>query len=120
MTNITVLRGNMTRDAELRYLPDGKAVAEFGLAVNDGYGDKKSVSFFDVSVFGKTAENVAKYCGKGSSVCVTGKLKQDRWEDKDGNKRSKVKIYANNVEFLDKKGEGSGSGNVTDDEEVPF
>lgn len=121
MTNITVLRGNLTRDVELKYLPDGKAVAEFGLAVNEGYGDKKSVSFFNITAFGKTAENVSKFCGRGSSVCVIGKLKQDRWDDKEGIKRSAVKIYANNVEFLDKKGEGSGSGNVPDEDlEVPF
>lgn len=113
MTNMVVLRGNLTRDVELKHLPDGKAVAEFGLAVNDGYGEKKSVSFFSISVFGRLAETVEKYTGKGSSVCISGKLKQSRWE-KDGQSHSRVKVYANSVEFLGKKSDGE------DQSEVPF
>ena len=103
MTNIVVLRGNLTRDVELKHLTGGKAIAEFGLAVNEGYGEKKDVSFFNITVFGKFAENIGKHIGKGSSVCVTGKLKQSRWKGEDGEKHSTVKVYANQVEFLDKK-----------------
>lgn len=116
MTNIAVLRGNLTRDVELKHLTDGKAVAEFGLAVNEGYGDKKSVSFFNIVAFGKLAETVEKYIGKGSSVCVSGKLKENRWDDKEtGKRRSAVKVYANQVEFLDsveKKAEGDSGDDV--------
>lgn len=117
-TNIVVLRGNLTRDVELKHLTGGKAVAEFGLAVNEGYGEKKSVSFFNITAFGKLAETVEKYINKGSSVCVTGKLKESRWDDKDtGKKRSAVKVYANQVEFLDSK---PAENEPDDQQEVPF
>ena len=95
--NTVSLIGRLTKDIDLRYTDNGKAVGSFGLAV-DGYKDH--TNFFEVQVWGKQAENAAKYIGKGRLVGVTGELKQDRWE-KDGNKRSRVIVNARNIKFLD-------------------
>lgn len=96
------LVGNITRDPDLKFLPSGLAVAEFGMACREskknasgGY-DEVDASFFDISVWGQMAENVVESCPKGTRVVVTGTLKQETWE-KDGQKRSKVKITADNV-----------------------
>lgn len=108
---------NITKDIELKYLPSGKAVAKFSIAKNRGYGDKKEVSYFDVVCFDKQAENVNKFCGKGSKVLIDGRLQQRRWEAKDGTKRSSVEIVAFSVEFLDSKPKGNDQ--VSDDQ-IPF
>jgi len=105
--NLAVLGGNLTRDPELRYTSNGQAVVDMSLAVNRHYslfdGEKKSeVSFFNIVAWGKQAEACANYLAKGSSVLVEGRLQQDTWE-KDGQKRSAVKVIANRVEFLGRK-----------------
>uniref|UniRef100_A0A6H1ZY40 Putative single-stranded DNA-binding protein n=2 Tax=viral metagenome TaxID=1070528 RepID=A0A6H1ZY40_9ZZZZ len=101
--NLAVLGGNLTRDPELRYTSNGQSVVDMSLAVNRHYsldGEKKSeVSFFNIVAWGKQAEACANYLAKGSSVLVEGRLQQDTWE-KDGQKRSAVKVIANRVEFL--------------------
>ena len=101
--NSVNLMGNLTRDPELRYTPQGKGVCTMSVAHNRVYtsnGEKKTeVSYFDVEVWGAAAENCAKYLKKGRGVVVEGRLKQDRWE-KDGKTQSKVKISANSVHFL--------------------
>lgn len=93
-TNVWVGSGRLTRDPESRQVGE-KTVVSFGLAVN-GYGDK--VSFLDVEAWGKTAEIVEQYAGKGKLITVVGRLEQQRWE-KDGQKRSKVLVVANTVEL---------------------
>lgn len=103
--NKVLIIGNLTRDPELRYTPKGTAVATISLAVNDRYKSgeewKEETTFIDVDLFGKTAENVAQYQKKGSSIFVEGRMKLDTWDDKDsGQKRSKLKVAANNVQFL--------------------
>ena len=103
--NSVILGGNLTRDPEVRYTPSGSAVANFGLAVNRTYrsrdGDKKEeVNFFDVETWGRQAETCGEYLKKGSPVLVEGRLKQDTWENREGQKRSKVKIRAMRVQFL--------------------
>ena len=121
MNSVSVV-GRLTNDIELRYLDNGTAVANFGLAV-DGYKDH--THFFNVQVWGKTAEHCAEYIGKGRLVGITGELRQERWK-KDGQNRSKVIINANNVKFLDYKDDNKDSGSddiITDDEldtQVPF
>lgn len=106
--NTVVLSGRLTRDPELRTTPSGMDVASFSLAV-DRAGDKEEAGgtyeagFFDVTVFGKQADNVGRYLTKGSRAAVTGQLKHHRWEAQDGTKRSRVEITANWVEFLDTK-----------------
>lgn len=101
--NKTILMGNLTKDTELKYLPSGDPICVFSLAVNDGYGEKKHVSYFDVKCFKKQAENCNEYLSKGSPVLVDGRLSQSRWDAKDGTKRSKIEIIANSVIFLSAK-----------------
>ena len=103
--NRVLLIGNLTRDPELRYIPSGDAVATLGLAVNREYtsrdGEKKSdVLFIDVVVWRKQAEACSQYLAKGSSVFVEGTLQMDNWETQDGQKRSKLRVQAQRVQFL--------------------
>ena len=109
--NKVVLVGNLTRDVELRHTPAGTAVAELGLAVNDRVkrNDEwtEEVNFFDVTLWGRTGEVAAEYLSKGSSVLIEGRLKYETWE-KDGQKRSKVKIVGERMQML-----GSRDGGPT-------
>lgn len=103
--NKVFLVGNLTRDPELKYTPQGSPVCNISIAVNrrwkgkDGQ-DQEEVSFFDVEAWGRVAETSAQYLKKGRSVIVEGRLKQQRWETQDGQKRSKVIVQADNIEFL--------------------
>ena len=124
--NKVLLIGNLTRDPELRYIQSGTAVLDLGLAVNrrvkgaDGtWGDE--AAFIDVTVWGKQAENCAEYLSKGRSVFVEGYLKLDQWEDKKtGDKRSKLKVTADNIQFLGgKPSAGGGGGDRPDRSEKP-
>lgn len=115
--NKVILIGNLTRDPELRYTPKGMAVAKVGLAVNRQWksesGEKKEeVTFIDVDVWGRTAENVGQYMRKGGSILIEGRLKLDQWDDKQtGQKRSRLGVTAETVQFLGsgKKGEAAPS-----------
>ena len=108
MANLTkvMLIGNLTRDPELRHTPKGSAVADLGLAVNrkvqDGNGGwKDETTFVDVTVWGSSAENAQKYLTKGRGVFIEGRLQMDVWDDKaTGQKRSKLKVVADNLQFL--------------------
>lgn len=102
MTNITILTGRITKDLELKQAGQ-TTVTNFSLAVDNPF-KKDDTSFFDVVAFGKTAELLNNYCGKGSKILIEGNLKQDRFTDKEGNNRSVVRVVANRVEFLDSKG----------------
>jgi len=99
VNNITIL-GNLTRDPELRYTPNGTAVVSFGLAANRNIQNRNSgewetrVDFFNVTAWYKLAENCAESLNKGDRVLVSGRLSQDSWESKEGQKRSTVKIIA--------------------------
>ncbi len=101
MNSVNII-GNLCRDPEIRYLPNGTAVCNLSLAVNESYKEEKIVSFFDVEAWSKIAESCHQYLSKGSKVGVSGALKQYRWE-KDDQKRSKVMIRAIRVEFLNTK-----------------
>lgn len=105
LNRLTII-GRLTRDPELKHIQSGSAVASFSIANNKTYtanGEKKTeVSYFDVVIWGKMAEVVSEYLAKGSQVAIEGRLQQRRWEQ-DGNKRSKVEIVADNVQFLDSK-----------------
>ena len=96
--NKVILMGNLTRDPEKRYTESGACVVNMGIAVNrrvkKGGDWTEEASFFDVVVFGKSAENCAQYLTKGRPVLVDGELNQSRWETQDGQKRSKVEIVA--------------------------
>ena len=115
--NKVILVGNLTRDPELRYTPKGMAIAKIGLAVNRNWtneaGEKKEeVTFVDVDAFGRQAETLAQYMKKGSPLLVEGRLKLDQWDDKQtGQKRSKLGVVAETVQFLGSPtGGGGGAG----------
>lgn len=104
--NKVLLIGRCTRDPEKRSTPSGLVVVELGLAVNRRFKsssgeDREEVCFVDVTVWGKTAELCAENLRKGSPVFIEGRLKLDQWE-KDGQKRSKMGVVAENVQFLDR------------------
>src|SRR5271170_3059637 len=111
--NKVILMGNLTRDPELRYTPKGTAIAKIGVAVNRVWtneaGEKKEeVTFVDVEVWGRTAENVGQYMRKGRPMLVEGRLKLDQWDDKQtGQKRSRLGVVAETVQFL---GSAPGAG----------
>ena len=107
--NHVVLVGRLTRDAQLKYSNSGLAITEFSIAVNAQrkQGDQwvDEANFFDVTVFGRQGEAIQRYLVKGKQVGVDGRLKQDRWQNQEGQNRSKVTVVANNVMLL-----GGGQG----------
>jgi len=134
--NKVLLMGNLTRDPELRYTPSGTAVTEFRLAVNRSFTDKDgtkkdSTVFVDVTVWGRRAEVACEFLSKGRPVFIEGRLQYDTWE-KDGQKRSKLSVVAENFQFIGapagkKKGEegeqrpaDSGADVNIEDEDIPF
>jgi single-strand DNA-binding protein len=104
--NKVILMGNLTRDPELRYLPNGTALAKFGLAVNRQWRtetgeQREEVTFVDVEAWRQTAETVGKYMRKGSPILIEGRLKMDQWDDKQtGQKRSKLMVVCDNFSFV--------------------
>lgn len=105
MANSVILTGRITKDLELK--PAGQTqVTNFSMAVDNPF-KKDDASFFDIVAFGKTAELLNNYCGKGSKILIEGNLKQERFQDKQGNNRSAVRVIANRVEFLDGKGQSN-------------
>lgn len=123
--NKVILLGNLTRDPEVRYIPSGTAVASFAIAVNRRYKQgtetKDEVSYFDIVVFGKQAENCGQYLNKGDAILVEGRLQQRRWDDKDsGQKRSKIEVVAQAVNFMPKRSGGpAGQGSKQEHEPMP-
>ncbi|MEN1681563.1 MAG: single-stranded DNA-binding protein [Planctomycetota bacterium] len=111
--NRVILVGNLTRDPELRHIPSGTAVSEIGLAVNDRVkrGDQwvDETTFVDVTLWARTAEVASEYLSKGSSVLIEGRLRLESWE-KDGQKRSKLKVVADKMQMLGGRGGGGGGG----------
>jgi single-strand DNA-binding protein len=107
MYNKIILIGNLTKDPELRYTPQGTPVASFRLAVNYRYKQaeeaKQETMFIDNVVFGKQAESCSKYLNKGSSVLVEGRLQERRWES-NGQQKSKFEVIAQSVRFLSRRG----------------
>jgi single-strand DNA-binding protein len=104
--NQVTLLGNLTRDPELRYTPQGAAVCDFTLAVNRKFTKKDGekvdeVAFVDVTAWARLAEICAEFLKKGRPLLVSGRLAQDRWEDEaTGQKRSKLRVVAETVQFL--------------------
>lgn len=130
--NLIVLIGRLTRDPELRYTPQGTAVANFTLAV-DRY-KKGEADFIPIVVWQKQAENVAQYVTKGAQVAVEGRLQVRTYEDKEGQKRTIAEVVANSVQFLDSKKKAESTkptdsatfvqeqmgGTEFEEEDVPF
>ena len=114
--NHVTLIGRLTTDApELTYFQSGAAKVVFSIAVNrrkkNGEQWVDEVSFFEIQLFGKSAENLKPYLTKGKQVAVDGELRQDRWE-KDGQKHSKVYVVANNVQLLGGNSQGNGGSSA--------
>lgn len=118
--NHVILIGRLTKDLgsderSFGYVASGQARANVSIAVNrskkNGEEWIEEVSYFDVTIWGKTAENLKPYLTKGKQIAVDGYLKQDRWE-KDGQKMSRVTIVATNVQLLGGKGENGNSAEV--------
>jgi len=104
--NKVFLAGRLTRDPELRYTPDGTAVANLGLAVSRQYttssGEKREDTLFvNVEVWRKQAEAISKYSGKGRPLYVEGRLRSRSWETDSGQRRSVVEVRADRVQFMD-------------------
>jgi single-strand DNA-binding protein len=111
--NKVMLIGNLTRDPEVRHTPKGTAVGDFGLAMNMSYrtqdgSDKEEVCYVDVVVWGRQAETCKEYLSKGRQVFVEGRLQLDQWESPQGEKRSRLRVRAERVQFLS-SGSGGGS-----------
>ena len=114
--NKVILLGNVTRDPELRYIANGTAVTDIGLAVNDrrktATGEwVEETTFVDVTLWGRTAEIAGEYVTKGSPLLIDGRLKLDTWE-KDGKKNSKLRVVCDRMQLLGARsgGEGARSG----------
>ncbi|VGO20340.1 single-stranded DNA-binding protein [Pontiella sulfatireligans] len=140
--NRVLLMGNLTRNPEIRYTPSGTAVADLGMAVSDNYKNQagetvERTCFVDVVVWGRQAETSAEYLHKGSPVFVEGRLQLDQWEGQQGEKRSKLRVRADRVQFLGSPAKGAESSeapvssvpqepasppaaSVEDDDDVPF
>jgi single-strand DNA-binding protein len=140
--NRVLLMGNLTRNPEIRYTPSGTAVADLGLAVNENFKNKagetvEQTCFVDVVVWGRQAETASEYLHKGSPVFVEGRLQLDQWESQQGEKRSKLRVRADRVQFLGSPGKSAEYADApaaapqassapvvapeaADDEDVPF
>lgn len=137
--NRVFLMGNLTRDPEVRYTPSGTAVGDLGLAINENYKNKagetvENTVFVDVEVWARQAETCAEYLYKGSPVFVEGRLKLDQWTNQQGEKRSKLRVRAERVQFLGSPKRGTETGDAprqsmpaadfevppADEDDIPF
>ncbi|OGZ44599.1 MAG: hypothetical protein A3J55_01800 [Candidatus Ryanbacteria bacterium RIFCSPHIGHO2_02_FULL_45_17b] len=115
--NKVLLIGNLTRDPEMRSLPSGQPVANFGIATNRVWRDKEGqkqqqADFHNVVAFGKLAETVNQYMKKGNMIYVEGRLTTRNWDAQDGTKKSRTEIIAETVQFGPRPG-GGQSGNYS-------
>jgi len=121
--NKVFLYGNLTRDPELKALPGGSQVANFGLATNRTYKDKsgakqEATEFHNVVAFGRTAEVIAQYCKKGRPIFVEGRITTRSWEGKeDGKKQYRTEIIVENFQFGADGGKSTGGQTASHDEQ---
>lgn len=101
--NKIIIVGHLGRDPELRHTPQGKAVCDFSIATSDKYGDKETTTWFKVTLWGKIAENAAKYFTKGSPAYVEGRLSQEEWTDRDGKPRTTLAVMGSDLKFISSK-----------------
>jgi single-strand DNA-binding protein len=136
--NRVILTGNLTKDPELKATQSGMSILKMRMAVNDRRKNAQSgewedvANYVDVTVFGSRGEALSRFLEKGSRIGVDGKLRWSEWENQQGEKRSKIEVVADDIEFLSSRGEGGGGGRSysgptemppTDpipDEEIPF
>ena len=114
--NRVTISGNLTREPELRQTASGYEILSVGVAVNDRRKNQQSgewedyANFVDVVVFGKRASSLSKILTKGMKVAIDGKLRYSSWEDKEGHKRSKLEVIAEDVDIMQRKGDGGSRG----------
>ena len=141
--NRVMLMGNLTHNPEIRYTPSGTAVSDLRMAINESYKNKagemvESTCYVDVVVWGRQAETSSEYLHKGSPVFVEGRLQLDQWENQQGEKRSKLRVRADRVQFLSSPGQKNTEfssapaqqapaqpaaqppAEIADDDDVPF
>lgn len=128
--NNVVISGNLTRDAEMRTTNGGLSILTFSVAVNERRKNPQGEwenypNYIDCTLFGRRAESIQGYMNKGTKVCVSGKLKQERWEDKNGNNRSKVSVTVEEIEFNAPKSSSKAKTDETPisayaDDPIPF
>ena len=123
--NNVILVGNLGSDAELKYTQNQTPVANFSLATTKKWGDKdnkkEKTIWHTVNVWGKYAENIYQYLKKGQKVAISGEIDENKWEDKDGNKRSRIIIIAQEIEFMGSLNKDSqGKNNNFAEDNIPF
>lgn len=131
--NKVLLMGNLTRDPQLTYLPSQTPVAEFGMAMGHKYKKQdgsmaEDTCFVDCQLFGKRAEVVNKYFKKGEPIFIEGRLKLDQWQAQDGTKKSKLRVFVENFEFVGGKQDAKPTpktevpdyGSPDDDTDIPY
>ena len=118
--NKIIVIGNLGRDPELRYTPQGDAVCDFSIATNERKRDKAGefqdvTTWFKVTLWRRQAENASKYLTKGRSVYVEGRLQVEEWNDRDGNKRFSLVVQGSEIQFIsDNRGDGIAHDSTTE------
>lgn len=124
MINCVMLIGRLTDDPKLRYLTNGTPVANFSLAVERSYKDSsgnRETDFIECTAWRKLAELIAEKLGKGRLVAITGRLQQDRWTNEQGQKRSKLSVVIDEIQFLDYAKDGQANAPTSSvDDNLPF
>lgn len=129
--NKIIIVGNLGREPELRYTPQGKAVCNFSIATNekkrDSQGESQDVTtWFRVTLWNKQAENASKYLTKGSPVYIEGRLRIEEWQDRDGNNRFTLEVQGNEMQFISapatrsEQPEPEYSGKPNSEEDIPW
>jgi len=122
--NKVILLGNLTRDPQMSYLPSQTPVVEFGLAINRRYRSsdgqqKDETCFVDCQAYGRLAETINQYMRKGRPLLVDGRLRYSQWEDKDGNRRSKLRVVVENFQFVGSRGDADRPAGQADSQPPP-
>lgn len=131
--NVWTFTGNLGRDAESRFSPDGTSIVSFSVAVKAGFGKSESTVWPKCAIFGKRGESLAQYLTKGTQVGVSGEVSNREWEDKSGNKRLSLEVRVNDVTLLGGRKESAPepqrqptqkasapSPETFDDDDIPF
>ncbi len=105
-----ILIGNLGRDPEMRYTPDGLAVANFSIAVNEKFKGEDRTQWYRIVAFGKLGETCGEYLAKGKQVFIEGRLRVDEWVDNEGKNRYTLEVIAQNMQMLGTKADAMGGG----------
>ncbi len=101
--NKVIAKGRLTKNIERQTTVNNKTVVQFTLAINEGYGENQKTNFIKCEAWNALAENLSKYCEKGSLLLIEGRIKTESYNDQNGQKKSTFKVIVQNIEFLDNK-----------------